>query len=127
MEDTMPYTAKGNFTEQTDVFGNGQCVALVRTLTGAPASSIWREGDSIVDLLENNAYIAAGTAIATFFAGRYPNWGHGNHAAIFLRWTGNGMEVFHQWKGRAPHKRVLYFERQQAQAFLRAEHYSVVK
>ncbi|WP_082219545.1 BPSL0067 family protein [Massilia sp. NR 4-1] len=123
----MPYIAKKNFTEQAQVFGNGQCVALVRELTGAPASSTWREGDKLVDLLEINVPIAPGTAIATFFDGRYPNWPHGNHAAIFLRWVSNGIEVFHQWKGKAPHRRVLYFGRSQAQAFLRAEHYSVVK
>lgn len=123
----MPFIAKGNFTDQANVFGNGQCVALVRTLTGAPASSIWREGEAIVDLLERNAYIAPGTAIATFFDGRYPNWNHGNHAAIFLEWAGNGIEVFHQWRGKAPHKRVLYFGRKQSPSFLRAEHYSVVK
>lgn len=123
----MPYVAKGDFTSQSTVFGNGQCVALVRALTGAPASSIWREGESIADLLERNANLVPGTAIATFFGGRYPNWHHGNHAAIFLGWTTDGMEVFHQWRGKAPHKRVLYFGRKQAQSFLRAEHYSVVK
>lgn len=123
----MPYVAKGNFIERDEVFGNGQCVALVRELTGAPASSTWREGETIVELLERNAYIAPGTAIATFFSGRYPNWAHGNHAAVFLGWAGNGIEVFHQWKGKAPHKRILYFGSKQPQAFLRAEHYSIVK
>lgn len=123
----MPYTARGKLTDQIKVFGNGQCVALVRALTGAPPSSIWREGDHLVDLLESNTYIAPGTAIATFFDGRYPNRPHGNHAAIFLRWVGNGIEVFHQWKGKAPHTRVLYFGRAQPQAFLRAEHYSLVQ
>ena len=123
----MPYTAKGNFTEHSSALGNGQCVALVRALTGAPAASTWREGESIVDLLERNAYVAPGTAIATFFNGRYPNWNHGNHAAIFLGWAGSGIEVFHQWSGKAPHKRVLYFGRKQSQGFLRAEHYSAVK
>ena len=88
----MPYVASGEFTSQTTVLGNGQCVALVRALTGAPASSVWREGASIADLLECNGRIPIGTAIATFFDGRYPNWHHGNHAAIFLGWTANGME-----------------------------------
>lgn len=123
----MPYIAREDYTEQTQVAGNGQCVALVRALTSAPPSSTWREGDKLTDLLEGNTYIAPGTAIATFFNGRYPNLAHGNHAAIFVRWVGNGMEVFHQWKGRKPHKAILYFGRRQAQAFLRAEHYSVVK
>jgi hypothetical protein len=88
--------------------------------------SPWREDDKLVDLLENNTYIAPGTAIATFFDGRYPNMPHGNHAAIFLRWVGNGMEVFHQWRGRAPPIRVLFFGRAQPQTFLRAEQYSLV-
>lgn len=123
----MPYTARGKFLKQTLAMGNGQCVALVRELTGAPPSSLWNEGARLVDLLEENAFIQPGTAIATFFNGRYPNWPHGNHAALFLRWVENGIEVFHQWKGKAPHKRVLYFGRTQPQAFLRADHYSVVK
>ncbi|MTV37677.1 BPSL0067 family protein [Duganella radicis] len=78
----MPYVAAGNFTEPTGVLGNGQCVALVSALTGAPSSSIWREGESMADLLERNATLVPGTAIATFFKGRYPNWNHGNHAAL---------------------------------------------
>jgi hypothetical protein len=78
-------------------------------------------------LLEANILIPSGTAIATFTRERYPNLSHGNHAAIFIRWVANGMEVFHQWKGRAPHKTVLYFGRKQAQAFMRAEHYSIIK
>jgi hypothetical protein len=123
----MPYTAQAKFAEQLKAFGNGQCVALVRALTGAPPSSTWREGDRLVDLLEANALIAPGTAIATFTHGRYPNLPHGNHAAIFVGWVGNGIEVFHQWRGRAPHKTVLYFSRKQAQDFMRAETYSVIK
>lgn len=123
----MPYNARKNFAERTEVFGNGQCVALVRELTGAPPSSTWRESDRLVDLLESGGYIAPGTAIATFFNGRYPNMTHGNHAAIFVRWVGNGVEVFHQWRGKSPHKAVLYFGRAQPRALLRAEQYSVVK
>lgn len=122
----MPYTANGRFSEQTGVFGNGQCIALVRALTGVPPSSTWSEGHRVVDLLEANVFIRPGIAIATFTRGRYPNLSHGNHAAIFIRWVGNGMEVFHQWKGRAPHKGVLYFSRR-TQAFMRADSYSVIK
>ena len=39
IEGMMPCTAKGNFTELSSALGNGQCVALVRALTGAPAST----------------------------------------------------------------------------------------
>ncbi|MCG2585604.1 BPSL0067 family protein [Massilia sp. TS11] len=122
----MSYQADGDFTKQKKAFGTGQCVALVRALTDAPPSSLWREGGKLIDLLEANVYIAPGTAIATFSDGRYPNKSHGNHAAIFLRWVGNGARVFHQWKGKAPHISTLAFGVKEPKIFLRAESYSVV-
>ncbi len=41
----------------------------------------------------------AGTAIATFENGRYPNRPRGNHAAFFLRHGPNGFWVIDQWRG----------------------------
>ena len=39
--------------------------------------------------------------------GVYPNWGHGNHAAIFLYETADGIRVFDQWSGHAPSERTI--------------------
>ena len=63
--------------------------------------------------------IPYGTAIATFVNGVYPNWTHGNHAAIFGgRWSGHhkgklasGILIFDQWKGKenGPNWRLVFY------------------
>jgi hypothetical protein len=105
----MPYVASPKSMEQLEVVGNGQCVTLVKKLTGAPASSLWQEGDKINDILDAGKSIPKGTAIATFVDGRYPNYSHCNHAAIFIRQVPNGIEVFDQWSGTKPGKRTIRF------------------
>ncbi|WP_256081229.1 BPSL0067 family protein [Massilia sp. YIM B04103] len=123
----MAYTATGKFTSQKEVVGNGQCVTLVKKLTGAPASSLWKEGNSIWSLIAAGKTIPSGTAIATFFNGRYPNYSTGNHAAIFLRVVANGIEVFDQWTTVKPAKRTIRFGLSKTiNAVRRAESYSVV-
>ena len=47
----MPYIAKSGFSNTTKAVGNGQCVKLVKALTGAPASSLWKEGKPITEAL----------------------------------------------------------------------------
>lgn len=124
----MPYIAGPKFLEQADVVGNGQCVTLVKKLTGAPASSLWHEGDKISDLLGSGKNIPRGTAIATFVGGRYPNHSHGNHAAIFIRQVPNGIEVFDQWHGMKPGTRTIRFGMpEKSGRGRRAENYSVVR
>ncbi len=44
-----------------------------------------------------NKDIVAGTAIATFVNGMYPNKNKGNRAAYFLHQTVNGYFVMDQW------------------------------
>lgn len=124
----MPYVAKGNFTEKKDVIGSGQCVALVKELAGAPASSLWREGDKLVDVFKAKKLIPTGTAIATFEDGRYPNKPTGNHAAIFIRQVAGGIEVFDQWSGHSPSKRTIMFGHAAIRgAAQRPELYSVIR
>ena len=124
----MSYVADSKFTGQTEVVGNGQCVTLVKKLTGAPASSRWREGDKVSDLLRAGKTIRKGTAIATFVNGRYPNYSHGNHAAIFIRALPSGLEVFDQWRGAKPAKRTIRFGMPKGTGTVRmAENYSVVQ
>jgi len=79
--------------------GNGQCVSLVKAWAGAPPSSTWRQGAKVL----GNGMIQKGTIIATFVDGVYPNWGHGNHAAIYLSSNGDSITVIDQWTGRSHH------------------------
>ncbi len=123
----MPYIASGNFTDEAEVIGNGQCVTLVKKLTGAPPSSLWREGEKVMDLLSRGKPIARGTAIATFINGHYPNLTSGNHAAVFIRSVAGGIEIFDQWKKQKPAKRILSFGRPAAAGVNRPELYSIVK
>ncbi len=74
-----------------------QCVEFVRKVTCAPPTEFWREGMKVQG---NESNIPRGTAIATFVDGRYPNNSTGNHAAIFLRKTHDGIEVMDQYKSK---------------------------
>lgn len=97
----MPYIARADYAKQKEIMGNGECVTLVRHLAGARASSLWREGDKVPDLLEKGG-IAKGTVIATFVNGRYQNLRQGNHAALFIRQVPGGIEIFDQWRNHTP-------------------------
>lgn len=76
------------------VVGSHHCVALVQEYAGAPTTPHWRQGEAVV----GNTALRAGTAIATFERGRYPNRPHGNHAALYIRQGANGIYVADQWK-----------------------------
>lgn len=52
----------------------------------------WRPG---VDVL-TSGIVARGTAIATFFNGKFPHMDTGQHAAIFLSYSGKGFWVKEQ-------------------------------
>lgn len=78
----------------TPVVGTRQCVALVQHFALAPTTARWRQGDIVM----GNADIKAGTAIATFVKGRYPNQAHGNHAALYVGPASGGMYIADQWR-----------------------------
>lgn len=122
----MPYIARADYAKQKEIMGNGECATLVRHLAGARASSLWREGDKVPDLLEKGG-ISKGTVIATFVNGRYRNLRQGNHAALFIRQVPGGIEIFDQWRNHKPSARVIYFGRSAAGASNRPELYSVVE
>lgn len=123
----MAYIARKDFAKQTEFVGNKQCVSLVKELAGARPSSLWREGDKVVERLKRGP-IPEGTVIATFFDGRYPNRSHGNHAAIFVREVAGGIEIFDQWSVHKPAKRVIRFGKSASAAVVdRPEAYSVVE
>jgi len=95
-------------------FGDGSCVALVKqftpTLNGRTTRQ-WKQGSKVTDLTS----LSPGTAIATFYNGRWPGWDAGNHAAFFLRVSGREdgrpdgkiteivvMDQFHTYAGQPP-------------------------
>ena len=104
--------------------GNGQCVALVREVTGLPATAAWRRGESVRDA----ASVAKGTAIATFDAdGRYGNHTDGrSHAAILIARHADGLLVWDQWTGQPAHQRMIRYRGGQGGAVNDADQYHVV-
>lgn len=102
----MPYVYRDVATLKTEPpppsVGSGECVDLIKHyvpgLKGVPTIA-WRAGKNVLD---KDARIEVGTAIATFVNGRYPNLPHGNHAAIVLSVMPSGIWVLDQWRGR-PH------------------------
>ena len=94
----MPYTyPKVTDLEKTSMFGNHQCVALVRHYASAPATLSWKQGAAVM----GNSLLRKGTAIATFISGKYANQQHGNHAALYMGQTPSGILVMDQWKGKS--------------------------
>ncbi|WP_426192166.1 BPSL0067 family protein [Massilia sp. DWR3-1-1] len=73
--------------------GDGECVALVREFSGAPAAVNWREGTQVM----GDRSLHLGTAIATFQKGKWPGKSKGNHAAFYLGQTSDGMRIMDQW------------------------------
>jgi len=81
--------------DKTELVGSHQCVALVQHYAKAPLTSMWKEGK----IVKGNFSITKGTAIATFVNGKYPNYGSGQHAALFISQDAAGIWVMDQWKG----------------------------
>jgi len=76
--------------------GNAECALLVQTLTGAPKTSLWRRGKKVHDKANN---VTAGTAIATFKDdGSYDGNSGVCHAAIYIKQSSVGVEVWDQWR-----------------------------
>ncbi|WP_296002459.1 BPSL0067 family protein [Rugamonas sp.] len=91
----MSYTySKVSDLENSEMVGNHQCVALVRKFAGAPPTLAWKQGAAVF----GNSSLKKGTAIATFVNGKYANMNHGNHAALYMGQTPDGIRVMDQWK-----------------------------
>lgn len=109
--------------------GTGECVPLVQQATGAPRSTQWRRGA----LVQGNANIRPGTAIATFDS----NGSYDGHAAIYLGQDEHGIQVIDQWnirhrdgrivRQRQPGARTLYFGDPHHDRVDRGEAYHVVE
>ena len=79
--------------------GIAECVEFVRQATGAPHTTLWKQGEFVLDAPRGS--IPRGTAIATFDSnGKYPVDGKGKHAAIYLSHTANSICVLDQWKAQ---------------------------
>lgn len=87
------------------IVDDGQCVAFVKEASGAPQTSLWKEGEQV-----RGANIPTGTAIATFIDGVYPSHAHGNHASIYVSQNDEGLVVWDQWVGQPVHKRTIHFK-----------------
>lgn len=104
------------------IIGDGQCVAFVRSCSGAPPSSQWREGSRV-----RGAGLSSGTAIATFVNGKYPDENTGQHAAIYIKQDTMGIEVWDQWVGQPVHKRVIQFKGGQGSRSNDGDAFSVIE
>lgn len=102
------------------IIGDGHCVSLIKHCTNAPHTSAWRPGPPVLQ-----SQIPAGTVIATFDKGRYPNKS-GYHAAIYIKHDQNGIWVWDQWQGKAVHKRLIRVRHDQAKPGNTAQSYRVV-
>ena len=92
----MPYTyPDARLLHGKEKVGDKQCVTLVQHFTKAPPSSTWQEGATVI----GNKALLAGTAIATFEDGKYPNKKTGNHAALYLYQVSDGIYVVDQSPG----------------------------
>ncbi len=118
----MGYIAENPESELGHVVGDGHCVAFVRQVAGAPASSLWSQGESV-----RGSDLPVGTVIATFQDGQYQNAVDGrSHAAIYLSQDAVGVWVYDQWKGQPVHKRLIRFRAGATTANNDGDAYSVV-
>ncbi len=102
----MPYVCEDLEKYRGRTVGSGQCVALVQKAAGVPHTSTWTAGERV----KGAGIIRAGTAIATFFDGVYPNKSSGNHAALYISHDGNGIRVLDQWTSHAASERTIRYK-----------------
>ena len=116
------YQCSNAVDRQKRVIGDGNCVALIRSCSDAPHTSQWRAGQQVT-----KTKMEAGTIIATFKNGKYPNTS-GWHAAIFIEQDQTGIWVWDQWVGKPVHRRLIRFREtsEHAAAANTAQAYSVV-
>ncbi|BEG45583.1 BPSL0067 family protein [Escherichia coli] len=73
---------------------DGECVTLVKRYAHLGSTATWRAGKKVW----GDTTIPKGTAIATFFNGRWPGRSSGNHAAFYLGQDKRGIWVMDQWR-----------------------------
>jgi hypothetical protein len=111
----LSYPTKGPFVYPGDPLqledsapkGTGQCAALVQATVAVGLAHTWREG---IRVQGNGHLIKAGTAVATFVDGYYPNNAHDNHVAYYLEQDASGVTVMDQWVGKRVGSRLMKFK-----------------
>ena len=112
--------------------GNGQCVDFVRTCSGAPHTRHWKPGAALYQTQGGKARalhqnrIDAGTLIATFEHGKYPNR-RGHHAAVYISHDDRGIWVYDQFLGKATSKRFIRVRYDEAYPSNTAQRYHIIK
>lgn len=77
---------------------NAECVEFIKQTLNAPQTKLWKEGRKVT---KDGPALPAGTAIATFVNGEYPQIGStGKHAAIYLGQNAVGIQVLDQWRAQ---------------------------
>jgi hypothetical protein len=67
----------------------GECVRLVQHYTNVGNTTLWRQGERVLDL----NFLVPGTVIANFTKqGRWPGKPKGNHAALFVEFGPRGPD-----------------------------------
>jgi len=95
------YDCAEELAKLNEPVGTGECVALIQHyVSGIGLTKTWVPGPRVADLSESA--LPAGTVIATFWNGKYPNKKTGNHAAFYLSHSTKGIKVVEQWHGASP-------------------------
>lgn len=92
------YSKINDLIDLDESVGSGQCAALIQHyVKGIGLTKTWVPGPRVQELAPSS--IPRGTAIATFWNGKYPNQSSGNHVAFYLSHSPDGIKVVEQWKG----------------------------
>lgn len=118
----MPYVASSPESRLGQEVGDGQCVAYVQAVAGAPPTFSWKQGARV-----RGSALQPGTAIATFTHGAYQNSRATSHAAILIRETPEGLLVYDQWLGQPVHQRFIPFRGGSGKPINDGDAYSVIE
>ena len=117
-----------------NIYGNGQCVALVQSVTGVGNTSTWSQGDNVQQAVQSGSAPPIGTGIATFGPnGTYTNSVDGtSHAAVVAGYpmdsNGNvtGITVLEQYAGQPGRLKTYSFNNGSGAVLNNASNYSVI-
>jgi hypothetical protein len=87
---------------ETYVGESQECVAVVKALANTGPTGRWKKGEKV----KGNTSIKEGTAIATF----RPDGTYYGHAAIYIRQSHYGINIYDQWVGRPLREREIAFK-----------------
>lgn len=106
-----PYTV---ITEFPRGVGNDECVTLAQDLLNMPSTEYWFE-DFGTEVF-GNPRIKKGAVIATFIDGVYKSLPHGNHVAIYVGQSRDGIVVIDQWRSKPPSRRQIQADNRKARS-----------